>query len=397
MEIKKTLYSKFIPDLLPLSGKSPVERLKEIPFASPSMTVGELREICLKYMKLQISFPWKLTRDWNYIIERRQKEVALVKGKLYGGLPYVTKGSGNLYRVCEFYDEATKTIDIDGIGYDPKIFGNACSGATSCAWARVIGSVKRFGYTRHMTQKCGFLTVGPYTYSEELEQFIKPEIDKDWGDKKEYTPKHICEENGADVMFESYAQVLPADGIVDPGHVRMVSTMPHIVRDENGKISGSESYLTTLEQYASWNDRILDNGDLISVEGGYNHRYTFDMLFESGYIPFTFAEFHGKAPILEAALSCSLKKDDCSLTELAEAVIESNFAISDVFITLTEDRAEFFRHVIRNDDFIIRKMILGDEAVNKLAQAMSAACKIKIECQLYHGEKLTAYEGILTQ
>ena len=141
----------------------------------------------------------------------------------------------------------------------------------------------------------------------------------------------------------------------------------------------------------------MENGDLICIEGGYNHRYTFDMLFESGYIPITFAEFHGKAPILDAKLSCSLKSNVCSLSEIKEAVIESNFAISDVFVTLTKDENEIFKTVIRNDDFIIRTMTLGDEVFEKLADGVADHCKIKIECQLYHGDKLVAYEGVLTK
>ena len=230
-------------------AKNLLRELKKIPIAKKGMKPDDLRRICVDTMRLQLTFLWTPDRDWSYVIERGNIHVDIKKGTRYGGFPYVTKGSGNLYRTAEFYDEETNILPMDLAAPTARIFGNACSGAASIAWARAISSVTRFGYTRHMTQKSGYLPIGPYTYPKDLEQFVKPEIDKVWDPSiPEYTPAEITKENGEETMYESYALLLPADGIVNKTHVRMVSDVPVVVRDENGKILPEESFVCALDQ-----------------------------------------------------------------------------------------------------------------------------------------------------
>ena len=47
-------------------------------------------------------------------------------------------------------------------------------------------------------------------------------------------PKDVVAENGEQTMYESYAMMKPADGVVAPGHVRMNSAHPAVVRKEDG-------------------------------------------------------------------------------------------------------------------------------------------------------------------
>ena len=44
--------------------------------------------------------------------KRRRK---LLGGKIYGGLPYVTRGAGNLYRIAEIYDPETGSYVCDEV------------------------------------------------------------------------------------------------------------------------------------------------------------------------------------------------------------------------------------------------------------------------------------------
>ena len=100
------------------------------------------------------------------------------------------------------------------------------------AWARVVTSAY-LGYTMFMTEANGFLPVGPYRYSKEnVTQFIRGEDG--------YNCQTICQENGPETMYESYALMKPADGLVCNGHVRMNSAMPTVVRNADGTESASE-------------------------------------------------------------------------------------------------------------------------------------------------------------
>jgi hypothetical protein len=234
------------------------------------------------------------------------------------------------------------------------------------AWARVVTSAY-LGYTMFMTEANGFLPIGPYRYHKEnVTQFIRAEDG--------YNCKTICQENGEQTMFESYAMMKPADGLVCNGHVRMNSAVPTVVRNADGTIDPDASFTFVREQvcYVGHRNhlRIAPDGSHYTAQGRVEYYNTFRQLLTEGYIPFTFAEF--KDPSLVQPVRIRLAVEP----ELKERVLSANYAISDVFAELNGKR-----YVYRNMEFFRKEVKMGEifpeEALTK---------DTKITCRLYNGE-----------
>lgn len=347
-----------------------LDRLKAIPVARPGMTEDELRKICLDYITLENEFTYKFKEDFDYVVYSQNRDRRLKAGNVYAGIPYVTRGAGNLYRIAEFFDEKTGELDVSGdIFKNIRHFGNACSGSACMAWARVITSAY-LGYTMFLSEANGFLPVGPYRYSRKnVTKFVKKSIDPNG-----YSCDDICKENGEQVMFESYALMKPADGVGCNGHVRMNSAVPVVVRNADGTIDGDKSYALMTEQvcYTPFVNqiRIAPDGSHYTAQGLVNNKYTFRELFDTNYIPFTFAEFKDPALVEDAKLRLSVEP------ELKMAVLSSNYAISDIFSDVNGKR-----YVFRNEEFFRREVKLGDIFPDE-ALADGAV----IWCRLYNGE-----------
>ncbi len=361
-----------------IPGKSLVQQLKQIPVAKPGMREYRLRQICLDYMKLQCEFPHLLSENVTYTIGSQKKERHMPAGMVHGGLPYVTCGSGNLYRMAEICDPETGVLDATSeCIQNARIFGNACSGGASISWSRVVNSAN-FSYTFGMCKAQGFLPVGPYKYPEEFKSFRNAE---------KYNQKSVCKDNGEQVMYESYAAMLPADGVVSTGHVRMNSAYPTVVRDENGFIDGDKSYTLMTEQvcYSTGvgnNIRKHPDGTHYCAQGMVDMKYTFKQLFDTFYIPFTFAELIGTKEVEDGKVEISQEKN------LKEASLKSNFPISDVFVTITDAKGEeVYRTVYRAPDFFIKEMPLAKILPWEEMQSVAGE-KIHFSCQLYNGEKI---------
>lgn len=344
-----------------------LKQLAAIPIAKPGMTEEQLRQICVDYIKLEAEFPFKFEEDFTYFIFSQKRNRKLLGGKVYGGIPYVTRGAGNLYRLAEIYDPETGVLSRDSDIYqDIRYFGNACSGGASMAWARVVTSAY-LGYTMFMCEANGFLPVGPYRYPQEnVTKFTKDGV----------SARTVCEFNRDQTMFESYAMMKPADGVVCPGHVRMNSAVPVVVRNADGTIDGDKSYTLMHEQvcYVSHPNhiRVAPDGTHYVAQGYVDIKYTFRELFETSYIPFTFAEFKDPSRVEPARIRLAVEP------ELKERVLTANYPISDVFAEVNGKRytyrnMEFFRKEVKMSD------IFPEEALTK---------DTKITCQLYNGELL---------
>ena len=344
-------------------------QLEAIPIANASMTEEQLRQICLDYIRLETEFPFKFREDFVYTVESQKRARRLLGGKIYGGMPYVTRGAGNLYRIAEIYDPATGELDATSDLFDNiRLFGNACSGAASMAWARVVSSAY-LGYTMFMTEANGFLPVGPYRYSKEnVTQFIRTEGG--------YNCRTICQENGEQTMFESYAMMKPADGLVCNGHVRMNSVVPTVVRNADGTIDPDASFTYVREQvcYVGHRNhlRVAPDGSHYTAQGRVEYHNTFRQLLTEGYIPFTFAEFQDPTLVRPARIRLAVEP------ELKERVLSANYAISDVFAELDGKR-----YVYRNMEFFRKEVKLGE-----IFPAEALTKDTKITCRLYNGQLL---------
>ena len=261
--------------------KLTADRIRALPIAKRSWPLSRLRRLCTDTFRLQLSFAWTPGEDFEF--RRTAKGTTrLYAGTVYGGIPYAVGGLGNLYRWMEIYDEETGIMTIpENLPREfYKIFCNQCSFGAFWAWSRVSNSI-RYKLTNDMIEEKGCIPVGEYVYDSSIKDYAT------------YTTTRICEENGRQVMFRSYAQLLEADGIVNfttGGHVRMISSVPVVVLNEDGSINGEESYTTFLDQAAKYHTMQQSDGTDYQVQGGVDTKITFEKLFLTAFTFWSFAE-----------------------------------------------------------------------------------------------------------
>jgi len=346
------------------------QRLAAIPVAHKGMTEAQLRQICLDFMRLEVETPFKLQENFTYHIKSQHRDRTLLGGKVYGGLPYVSRGSGNPYRIAEIYDPQTGALDRNSdIFNDARYVGNACSGATAIAWSRVVTSAYMCYDTKFMTETNGFLPVGPYRSSENVAEFAN-------NDPSGCNCRSICNENGEQTMFESYALMKIADGIATAGHVRMNSAVPTVVRKPDGRIDGDQSYALMHEQVCYTGNpshiRKAPDGSHYVVQGCADIKYTFRELFDTGYIPFTFEEFIDPLRVETAKVRLTVDP------EMKNRYLTCNYPVSDLFAVLDGKRyinrcMEVWRKEARLGDIFPEEFLTKDT---------------KFFCQLYNGQLL---------
>jgi hypothetical protein len=309
------------------------EQINAIPLADDSMTEEQLRQICLDYMRLMLTFTWTPSQEVTYNNGSTNK--TLYKDAVYGGLPYTPACNGNIYTLMEFYDSENGMLDLSGGLTTIKTISNQCSSSTFWAWNRVCNSIW-YTSTSAALESNGYLRVGPYTYDDTALKF-----------GSENSTNNICLKNGPEVMSESYAQAKPADGLVQnsgDGHFRMVATV-NVVRDAKGNIDPVASTITYLDQIRTWTPGTLPNGVPYEVEGGVDVKVSFFDLYNSGYIPVTFAELNKTNPVEKSETTFSHTGDTITITQLATATVKSNYCISDItFIVKDASGNEVYKH-----------------------------------------------------
>lgn len=317
------------------------EKINNLPKATEGMTEQELRNVVLAYFELAQTFAWTPDKGYQYIITTSDKSVTLPSKQIYGGMPYVTNGLGNLYRWMDFYDSETGVMYLSKTS-SPKQIGNQCSYGTFWAWSRVSNSLEYF-YTSSMTYANGCIPVGPYKYDLTKERFSSTDQTGD-----------VCSANGDQVMFQSYAALKPADGLVHystAGHVIMCSSEPVVAYNTDGTINGEESYITYLDQGSKWREMEQSDGSKYRVQGGVHIKSTFASLLKSGYIPFTIKEFLGTDPVEKAEAQIDIEVG-ASITakELQNATVSTNYTISHCVTTvLDKDGNEIYRYTSYQD------------------------------------------------
>ncbi len=317
------------------------DKINSLPKATADMTEEELRNTVLAYFELAQTFAWTPDKGYQYVITTSDKSVTLPSKQIYGGMPYVTNGLGNLYRWMDFYDPESGVMYLSKTS-SPKQIGNQCSYGTFWAWSRVSNSLEYF-YTNSMTYVNGCIPVGPYKYDLSKVKFSKEDQTGD-----------VCTANGDQIMFQSYAALKPADGMVHystAGHVIMCSSAPVVITNPDGSINGEESYTTYLDQGSKWREMEQSDGTKYKVQGGVHRKITFASLLKSGYIPFTIKEFLGMDPVEKAEATINLEiGESISAKELREGTVTTNYTISHCVTTvLDESGKEIYRYTSYQD------------------------------------------------
>jgi len=226
------------------------------------------------------------------------------------------------------------------------------------------------GYTMFMCPGNGFLPVGPYVgAADSVSMYDRKSPDG-------VCCRSICSSNGEQTMYESYGQMKPADGLVCDGHVRMNGVVPTVVRKADGTIDPDESFTLLLEQVCYVADPshlcIAPDGSHYTAQGRTTYRNSFRMLYDAGYLPFTFAEFADPSKVQRAKFRLAVEP------ELKDRVLTTNYAISDVFALRNGKR-----YVYRNMEFFRKELKLGD-----IFPAEALGEDTKLSCRLYNGELL---------
>lgn len=374
------------------------KNIDALPKKYAGMPAQEARDTALAFWRYCKGALW--IPDAQYDIYKKEDGVNVYKrsvniGEVYGGLPYISNATGNIYRLFDFMDQETGVVNITEAGRYPLIFGGMCSSGCYWAWARVMNSAD-YAWTTSIVTSNGFLRVGPYTYDDTIRRF-----------SNEYGTHNVMEENGEQIMFQSYAQLQVADGLGysrdgGVGHIVMCSIAPHVEYDEDGTINGETSYIHIIDQGAIWEEGVSPGGLKYQYECSVDKKITFAKLLKSCYVPFTFADLLGTEPIEETEYAFSHTGDTITEKQLFNATVTSNYAISDVYVYAYDKSGnEVYKHAIRAHMPSIMEMKLHKQVDKTYTWGswddVQAGHTVKVEVLLGTGERFVLWEGKLAR
>ena len=331
------------------------EKLNSIPVANENMTERELRQICLDFMELQLTFPWTP----NETVHIRKKDHKY--GDVYGGMPYVSSTFNNLYQLMKYYDTENGMMDIKAMGKNVEtIMGNQCSANSFWGWARVSNTMT-WGGTSNITESRGAIFRG-----NRLSSYMKANY-PDLANYNDLRTADILRAMGKDVVYEGYAQLLAADGLVynnqGSGHVMMVYEDAVVKYNANGTIADDSYVVVQHQTTGEWAPAQQSDGTAIELAPGWRSQYTFQHLMEGGYLPFTLAELIGTDPVEPTEMTFSITTDKVSISKLILATVTANYALSDVTVVITDAEGKELSRQIHcsysGDHFRDREMTLS--------------------------------------
>ena len=318
-----------------------------------------LRDIVVRYMKLQLTFPYTPvfaegeTKIYDYNTMNGNEPLSYVEERLYGGVPYMQATTGNAYRLLRFYnyENGVGTLNFvpiintsrlnrerNGSYYfnaGSDIFGNSCASSTFWALSRVTNEIKGcWCATMVPATGNGFLPVGTYTYAT--------------GDN----PGQILKKNTKATIFAAYEKLKPGDNLLSNGHAMMALSAPYT--NSEGKravLVGEQIAIRTTTSGVGKEAATGDYGLYTQYDFNYRHQgkiseYTFETL-SAKYIPIRVPEFeptHAKYLAVEATqVTCSNSAANSgsatkiSVSDFLNLSFSSNYVISDLTLKVTKN------------------------------------------------------------
>ena len=205
-------------------------------------------------------------------------------------------------------------------------------------------------------------------------------------------------------MFESYALLKPADGIFlfyslgGNSHCRMVSAYPVVVRNTDGTINPEESYILYMDQGSSLKDYTAADGSVVQLQGKIDEKATFRELFDKSYVPFTFAEFTGAAPVKVGKVTTTLTAPT-TVKAVVSDMITANYPIAYAEVTLTDESGKAsYRKVTPAQSLNTWEMPAGKMMdMNEVKALLETGPQtLRIRLRIGSGQLLTVYEGTIT-
>lgn len=422
------------------------DALNQIPIKRTDMTVDEMRELVVTFFRYAKTACWVPDASLEFVKNSKGSVDAFIEGQVYGGLPYVGLGSGNVYRLMDYMDPKTGVVNLENAvnkesPYDGwKTFGNQCSIGAYWGWGRVINSAK-YQWTQGMVAKNNFVMLGDlYVRDKDGNLISIHDATRNWSsntaDKPtNYGTDECIKDNDAQKLFQAYALLKKGDGLVyytTAGHVIMSATDAVVAYKEDGvTIDPIGSYIYIIDQGQTWEEMTNEQGDRVSYKGGVDVKKTFFDLMNGNYIPFTYKEYTGeddveitevgiidkdKNELVSGTVSESDRKfvaetnllQSITLEQLFTYSVTCNYGISDVYAVVHDSKGnEVYKHAVRCSsastftlqiaaDIKEGKEVPSVEKWGKMDFAEGETYTVQIVVQISTGERPTIWEGSLT-
>ena len=361
--------------------------------------IAEARQLSVDFFRYCKTAQWTPADSWDFTHgSDGSKPDTLHAGVVYGGLPYVGKAFSSIYRLMDFIDPETGVVNIYKVGGKDhelqSMFGNQCAQGTYQGWSRFINSAK-YGGTPSMVAANDFIFLGDFVCDRSI---------ANWNGT--YGTDEVLLQNTKDALFEGYALLDVGDGIVyytSAGHVVMIASKAVVVRDESGKIDGTKSYVTVIDQTPTWHTMNDSNGTPYNYQANVDAKWTFEFLFEDHYLPFTFKEWTGEDPIEMPTIGCSHTGDTISVEQIFKTKISSNYHLYDIYCSIYNAEGVEVAKIATHNDYAsnyelkflntgIQSVIWGDlESLDPATYEYT----VKIYAQQATGQRPTLWEGKL--
>lgn len=235
------------------------------------------RDAIVDYMKKCAEIKWVAAKNFSMTQDNGDWDVSLSykRGMTYYGIPYTDYTVNYDY----FKDEL-----VNG-QYMPKALGWTDSPGLNC-YSSIILAYQQF--EPYDGTVSSWIPGDPDFWLEKV---------GDYEPAKNYlVTKETCEFNGKDKISEAYASLQKGDIIYQMNniqhynmHCRVVVGEPTVVRNGAGKIIPSRSYVTCIEQTNQFDKSRTDG---VKTTWYIDHTYTFDNLYERGYLPLTLKAYN---------------------------------------------------------------------------------------------------------
>lgn len=373
------------------------EAINAFPIKSEDMSLEDARQLCVDFFRFAKTATWISNAEYTgYHDWHQTRSFTLQPSGIYGGLPYVSLGSGSIYRLMDFMDEETGVVNVTEAGKDQHFLGNQCCFGAYWGWGRVINSPD-YGFTENMFDETGFLKIGGYEYGT---QYLM-------GWSEGYGTDEVVAFNGPEKMYACYALLDTADGIINwttAGHVVMIAEKAHVEYTDEAKtvIDPEKSYVIVVDQGQSWAEGTNEGGDKYQYQNRVNAKITFKTLYDNAYMPFTYAEWTGDDPIEKTETTFSHTGETITTADIFKGTVKSNYGISDIYAYIYDAKGnevcKIANHVEEAGMKELRFFkqgggvyIWGDYSKLNAADGYT----VKIVTQLATGERPTLWEGKL--
>ena len=305
------------------------------PFKIPEK---DMRDWVVDYMYKMAEVKWTPARDMDLTLDSKGnlvgKTLTFKKGVVYHGLPYINLSTDTDYE--DFISSPALTwneekglyvYDCPADRSNDAALGNDCSSAILLAYRRFDNNITAFdtGHCFPLGDKTGIYPLG---------KMVVGENDKSTETITNNTPQ-------AD-HYEALALLQKGDTVIwrtTAGHTRMVIDV-HVVRNAQGKIHGSKSYITTIEQT---NAMDAERKDGVNTNWYVEHTYTFEKLREKFYIPVTCKALSEERVEPEIKVESANTKKTIATAKTLLGTIESNYPIisTEIYIKDAEGNVKY--------------------------------------------------------